>query len=110
MIKELQVLLVSDGDYWTAIGLEHSVVAWGGSIQIALSRFHETLSLELTLCSQRGEQGLQSIPPAPTFYWKKSEEAVRIDDSSALSPPVPTSYDTQRVPQDMFPKLHAAVA
>ena len=71
MQQTLNVLLLKD-DAWTAQCLEHDVAAQGETIREAIFELTRTLAGELTVRIANGEQGLESIPRAPHYYWKNS--------------------------------------
>ena len=98
MDNELHVLLVSEDNHWTAVGLEHAVFAWGDSLEIVVDRFAATLCLELAEATKRGETGLESIPPAPELYREKAKTARRLAEPIEVSTPTPIPNAVLSVP------------
>lgn len=85
MQQTLNVLLVKD-DAWTAQCLEHDIAAQGDTIREAIFELTRTLAGELTVRMANGEQGLDNVPAAPHFYWKKFYEAGEPMDASRRPP------------------------
>lgn len=71
MSGTLNVLLLEDG-VWTAQCLEHDIASQGETTREAMFELTRTLVAEVCLCAARGDERLDSIPPAPRFYWSKT--------------------------------------
>ena len=85
MNRTLNVLLLKDGA-WTAQCLEHDIAAQGETIQEAMFELTRTLVAEVCLCAARGDHSLDSIPPAPRFYWQRYQDVGEPVDSRRVPP------------------------
>lgn len=72
-MNRLDVLFICDGTAWTAQCLQYDVAAQGETIRDAQRAFEYVLSVEAAYLSEKGLT-LDSLPAAPTFYWKKYRE------------------------------------
>lgn len=102
MNGNLNVLLLKDG-VWTAQCLEHDIASQGETIQEAMFELTRTLVAEVCLCAARGDEGLDSIPPAPRFYWSKYHEVGEQLRGNRLLPPF--KPDCSLPPAFMLPRF-----
>lgn len=66
----LNVLLMKDGDAWSAQCLEHNIAAQGETTDAAILELTRTIVGELALRAEREQEGLADIPRAPDMYWE----------------------------------------
>ena len=74
MTEALSVLLI-EGSAWTAQCLEHDIAAQGETQEEAMMELNCVLAAQKAIEEAAGRDGLERIPPAPDFYWKKYRES-----------------------------------
>ena len=107
----LNVLLISNNDGWTAVGLEQAVFAWGDSMEETIDRFCSTFWLEWAQGIKRGDPHLRAIPQAPQFYWDLAKSARKFAEPIEIEPPqLPEIKNLPSVMPETLPKLVGQIA
>lgn len=88
----LSVVLFQENNSWVAQALEYDVTAQGRTLPDAEEALKRTLVGQLFVDLNHGLQPFEGIEQAPEQYWKKFEEAKKLEDSRVpLRNPVPSS-------------------
>jgi hypothetical protein len=90
-MNQLNVLMIKDGDSWTAQCLQYDIAGQGSTIKEAQSAFEYALVVEVGYAAQNGRT-LDDLPTAPQCYWKKYAEASKME---------PATPEPLRVPSDV---------
>lgn len=98
----LNVLLMKDGGMWSAQCLEHNIAAQGDTTNDAIMELARTITGELALRADKGQEGLKDIPRAPDFYWQL------FGKSNSLNIPQRPLFRPDRTvpPAFMIPEFH----
>lgn len=81
----VRVLLLHEGEFWVAQGLEYDVAAQGRSPEETKAAFERTFIGRLVFDLERGRQPLAGVDRAPAHYWVIAERLTAHQDT--LSPP-----------------------
>lgn len=89
---EVKVLLLQEGDYWVAQGLEHDIAAQGKTIAAAKMAFERTFVGQIVVDVRSDKQPLEGIERAPQHYWDKFEHAERLAEQRPFQMPAGFPY------------------
>ena len=73
--KLLRVLLIPEGRFWVAQGIDKDIAAQGLDPDGARRAFLKTLAAQIRLDLERGREPLAAIKEAPDWYFQAYEEA-----------------------------------
>jgi hypothetical protein len=68
--KVIRVLLFQEGDFWVAQCLEHDIATQSRTRKGVWDALIRTLKAQVSLDVERGRTPLESIPPAPDWYFE----------------------------------------
>jgi len=89
---QISVIVIKEGSSFTAQCLQYDIAAQGDSITNAMTKLQRTLVSEIVVCEVLNKNCLDSIPPAPDFYWQLfKKESLAIEAKSL--PPLRTDSD-----------------
>jgi len=74
----LRVIYLRETDYWVAQCLEHDIAAQGKTLSEVEDAFRKTLVGQIVLDLRKGREPLEDIKPAPSIYWRKFREGLRL--------------------------------
>lgn len=77
-MNALSILMIKRDDAWTAQCLQYDIAAQGATLPEAQRAFEFAIVSEVAYAAENGGN-LDSLPPAPRYYWQKFEEAVRVE-------------------------------
>lgn len=70
-MNQFTILLFKEQGQWIAQGLEHDITAQAETMLGVVSAFEHTLASEFAICTKKGLNFHEAIPPAPKYYWNK---------------------------------------
>ena len=86
-MSSLKILFLKEGNKWAAQCLEHDISAQAESIAKAADAVVRAICSEMAVCDEL-KKDFDSIPQAPTYYWKMFESnAVPLMEGVAKLPP-----------------------
>ena len=90
----LRVIYLRETDYWVAQCLEHDIAAQGKTLSEVEDAFRKTLVGQIILDLRKGREPLEDIKPAPSMYWRKFREGLRlgVDSNIELPSDIPPAY------------------
>jgi len=84
---EVQILILRENESWIAQGLDYDITGHGKTLNDVIDNFERTFVGQILLDMHHGQQPLATIKKAPSFYWKKFDEAKRLTDKKRFSLP-----------------------
>ena len=89
-MSKLSVLLINDGNGYTAQCLQYDIAAQGETIKEAQSAFEYAITAEVGYLSET-QRTLEDLPSAPKHFWDLFEEASLLAPISSPPMRVPSS-------------------